>query len=169
MGESILNITKEVLDRLSIPYKKITIEELGAHSLFSIETEHSALLIGARGEHLKALNFIVKRLAEKKLADPANFIIDVNGYHKRRIESIAGKAKLLAERARAFKHDVEMEPMSAYERMIVHAAFSDDPSITTESEGEGKFRHVVFKYIEGASGDEGEKKDYSSSSSRFSI
>jgi spoIIIJ-associated protein len=59
-------------------------------------------------------------------------------------------ARPLAQRARLFKHDVEMAPMSAYERLVVHELFSEDPEIKTESAGEGKFRHIVLKYKSGS-------------------
>ena len=60
--------------------------------------------------------------------------------------SPAATVRLLAQRARLFKHDVEMGPMSAYERLVVHELFADDPEIKTESQGEGKFRHIVLKH-----------------------
>jgi spoIIIJ-associated protein len=53
---------------------------------------------------------------------------------------------MLAQRARLFKHDVEMSPMNPYERLVVHELFAEDPEIVTESAGEGKFRHIVLKY-----------------------
>jgi predicted RNA-binding protein Jag len=55
---------------------------------------------------------------------------------------------MLAERARYFKSSIEMDPMSSYERMIVHAEFTETPDIATESAGFGKDRHVVLKYTE---------------------
>ena len=54
----------------------------------------------------------------------------------------------MAERARFFKKDIEMSPMTAYERMIVHSSFSDFPDIETESFGGGRDRFVVIKYKE---------------------
>lgn len=146
MNDSILSTITGILDTLTVSYQNVSIEELGAHTLFSIQAEDSALLIGPKGEHLKSLNLLVKRMLEKRMEEVPNFLIDVNGYHKKRIERISQSAKMLAERAKTFKHDVEMEPMSAYDRMIVHAALSGDSTIKTESEGEGKFRHVVLKY-----------------------
>lgn len=75
------------------------------------------------------------------------FIIDVNGYQKKRIDEIKDKATILVERARYYKSSVDMDPMSPYERMIVHSVFSQDQQIKTESAGEGRERHVVIKYI----------------------
>jgi len=104
-------------------------------------------LIGPHGEHLQALNTIARRLVEAKHGiEAANFLIDVNGYHEGRLQKLRDNATLLAQRARLFKHDVEMDPMSSYERLVIHELFADDAEIATESAGEGKTRHIVLKY-----------------------
>lgn len=104
-------------------------------------------LIGPHGEHLRALNTVMKRLVEKRHGEEkANFIVDVNRYHEERLDTLRANARMLAQRARLFKHPVEMSPMSAYERLVIHELFAEDPEIETESEGEGKFRHIVLKY-----------------------
>ena len=59
---------------------------------------------------------------------------------------LKNEALVLAQRAKAFKSNVEMAPMNAYERMIIHSVFASDKEIKTESEGEGKMRRIVFKY-----------------------
>ena len=115
-----------------------------------IRTSDSQRLIGPGGEHLRALNHIAKKLLEKKLGlEPriAN-LLDVNGYFEAKLETIRANARMLAQRARLFKHDVEMSPMSSYERMVVHELFAEDQEIKTESQGEGKVRHVVLRYVE---------------------
>jgi spoIIIJ-associated protein len=53
---------------------------------------------------------------------------------------------MMAERARSFQYDVELTPMNAYERLIVHTVLSDSPNVKTESSGEGRNRRVVIKY-----------------------
>ena len=78
--------------------------------------------------------------------EAAAFLIDVNGHHEAQMEHVRQDARTLAQRVRLFKHDVEMPPLSSYERLVVHEMFSNDPDITTESAGEGKFRHIVLKY-----------------------
>ncbi len=104
-------------------------------------------LIGEGGEHLRALNTIARRMVEARHgAEAANFLIDVNDYHEAQMEKVRAQARMLAQRARLFKHDVELPPQSAYERLVVHELFAEDPEIKTESAGEGKFRHIVLKY-----------------------
>lgn len=122
----------------------------GHRTLVAVSSPEPSRLIGQNGEHLRALNMIARRLVEAKSGeDAANFLIDVNGYHESQMEKVRQNARMLAQRARLFKHDVELEPMSPYERLVVHELFADDPEIKTESAGEGKFRHIVLKYKDG--------------------
>ena len=120
-------------------------------TVVAVQSGDSTKLIGPHGEHLKSLNTIARRLVEAKYGEEAaNFLIDVNGYHEAQMEKVRVAARMLAQRARLFKHDVELEPMSAYERLVVHELFAEDPEIKTESAGEGKFRHIVLKYKDSA-------------------
>lgn len=116
-------------------------------TVVAVTSPDSARLIGPNGEHLRALNMLARRLIENKHGeDAASFLIDVNNYHETAMEKVRQSARMLAQRARLFKHDVDLEPMSSYERLVVHELFAEDPEIKTESAGEGKFRHVVLKY-----------------------
>ena len=118
----------------------------GHRTVVSITSKESKKLIGPHGEHIRALNMVAHRLIETKFGEEhANFLIDINGYYEEKMENVRVNARMLAQRARLFKHDVEMSPMSPYERLVVHELFSDDPEIKTESQGEGKFRHIVLK------------------------
>ena len=119
----------------------------GHRTVVAITTKEDNRLIGPNGEHLRALNSVARRMVEKSHGEEAaSFLIDVNNFHENQMESVRANARMLAQRARLFKHDVEMGPMSAYERLVVHELFAGDPEITTESQGEGKFRHIVLKH-----------------------
>ncbi len=119
----------------------------GHRTVVVIESKDSKRLIGPHGEHLRALNTVARRLIEVKNGEEAaSFLIDVNGYHEEQMERVRQNARMLAQRARLFKRDIEMSPMSPYERLVVHELFAEDPEIKTVSEGEGKFRHIVLKY-----------------------
>jgi len=137
---------KNILDTLGVSVDSVEVSS-GARTVVRVTSSESKLLIGANGEHLRALNSIARRLAEAKHGEEAaNFLIDVNGYHEAELETVRQNARMLAQRARLFKHDVELPPMSPYERLVVHELFAEDPEIRTESAGEGKFRHIVLKY-----------------------
>ncbi len=119
----------------------------GHRTLVKVTMAEARGLIGEGGEALRALNVVAKRLVEAKFgAEAASFLIDVNNYHEAQLEKVRAQARMLAQRARLFKHDVELPPQSAYERLVVHELFAEDPEIKTESAGEGKFRHIVLKY-----------------------
>ncbi len=115
---------------------------------FLIRTKDSKLLIGNRGANLQALNLLIKQMVRKKTGneEASNFIIDVNNYYGKRIDEVLYQARITAERVRMFKRDIEMTPMNAYERLLVHSFFSEDTTVATESQGEGKFRKIVLKY-----------------------
>lgn len=116
-------------------------------TVVAVVSADSTLLIGPGGEHLRSLNTIARRLVEAAHGEEAaNFSIDINGYHEAQMERVRANARMLAQRARLFKHDVELPAMSPYERLVVHELFAEDPEIETHSEGEGKFRHIVLKY-----------------------
>lgn len=140
---------QEFVEKMGITVESVEIVPVAAHQIFNIRTPDSKQLIGAQGEHLRALNYIFRRSMEKRTGTKDNrAMIDVNGYQHKHISELEQKATLLAERVRTFKSSADMTPMSAYERMIIHSMFSEDKNITTESEGFGATRHVVLRYKE---------------------
>lgn len=147
----IIDTLKTLLTHLNVAYSDISTEtdERTSSVRFMITTPDSAILIGDRGDRLMAINHLMKRMVEKR-GDSAelSFLVDINNYQKKHIDEIRAKASMLAERARYFKSSVEMDPMSSYERMIVHAEFTDVNDIATESTGYGKDRRVIIRYTE---------------------
>ena len=140
------SLVTELLTLLEVAVGSVEVKP-GHRTLVQVTSEDSARLIGPQGESLRSLNTLARRLVEAKHGEQAaNFLIDVNGYHEAQMEKVRAQARMMAQRARLFKHDVEMSPMSPYERLVVHELFSEDPEIKTESAGEGKFRHIILKY-----------------------
>ena len=147
-NDEVIAALRQMLERLPIAVDGIDVSTNAGHTLLTVRTKDSGILIGTGGETLHSLNHLIRRMFEKKVpeGEPFHYVIDVNGYHLKHIQEVEGQAKILAERARTFQHDVDMSPMSGYDRMIVHAALQELPGVTTESEGEGKLRHIVIKY-----------------------
>ena len=149
--EHIITTLKTLLTYLGVGVDDVTAEkDEKMNSLrVIVSTPDSAILIGERGARLLALNHLMKRIVDKKKDESLpSFLVDVNDYQKKRIDDIRARAHMLAERARYFKSSVEMDPMSSYERMIVHAEFTEVPDIKTESTGNGRDRRVVLRYCE---------------------
>lgn len=147
---SIQTLVEELLKRLGVSLDSIAVSE-GARTVVAVNTKDNATLIGPNGDHLRALNHLARRIAETRAkGEPVSFVIDVGGHLEADLERIRGNARMLAQRARLFKHEVELDPMTAYERLVIHELFAGDPEIQTESRGEGKFRRIVLKYVEKA-------------------
>lgn len=149
-------IVKELLDSAGIAYKSIFRAEAAGQAIISIEASDARDLIGVRGETIQAIDHLVKKIVEERAAkqNPAEpaadreemFFVDVNGYRTKQIKDLQAKALMMAERARNFQYDVELSPMSAYERLIIHTTLQNAPHVKTESQGEGRSRRVVIKY-----------------------
>jgi spoIIIJ-associated protein len=146
--EAIQDLVKGLLDALGASIEQIEVSA-GPRTVVSVTSPDGELLIGPNGEHLRALNHLLRRLAESKPdLKEAHFTLDVSGYLESKLDVVRENAKTLAQRVRLFKSEVELPPMSSYERLVVHELFAEDPTIKTESAGEGKFRHIVLKYAE---------------------
>ncbi len=117
---------------------------------FMIDSPDSHLIIGRDGETLRSLNHIIRKIVEKNYGEEysKNIFIDVNEYQKKRFDNLKTIAHMMAERARYFKSNIEVDPMPAYERRIVHMFLEGVKDIKTESEGFGPNRRVVIKYVE---------------------
>ena len=159
-NKEIQNLIKELIEKTTISVKEINSSEEESKdnskiTMFSVEVNEPHLFIGHGGEGLLALNHIVRRIIETKTppssdrgpGENQSILIDINGFQKKRIENIHAIAHMMAERARYFKSNIEVDPMTAFERRIVHEFLSDATDLKTESTGEGLSRRVVIKYI----------------------
>lgn len=115
---------------------------------FSIESPDSNYLIGKNGDNLFNISYLIKRIVDKKYGENAPKIsIDVNNYQKSKAEKIKTIAHMMSERARFFKSRVELEPMNAFERRVVHEYVSHHKDLKSESAGFGPQRHVVISFV----------------------
>src|SRR6202045_1402317 len=101
--------------------------------VLQIYTEESRRLIGRDGETLEALQFLLNRLLQTKDKDAPKVVVDFEMYRAMRQDRIVERLHPAAERGRAPARSLQLEPMNAYERRIVHNAFKDDPDIATWS------------------------------------
>jgi len=105
-------------------------------------------LIGKGGRTLAALEFLANAVVNKGDADPIRVVIDVGGYKRRRDERLRQTALRAISRVRKSGDPVELEPMSAAERRIVHMAIAEEVDVVSESTGEGRARRVVVSPAE---------------------
>lgn len=103
------------------------------------------VLIGRRGQTLDALQEITRTAVQRRLKSRARLLVDVEGYRARRRQSLVEYATSIAERAKERGTEIELEPMSAYERKIVHDAVAVVDGASSFSEGEEPNRKVVVR------------------------
>lgn len=101
------------------------------------------VLIGKRGKTLDALQDLARIVANKGTEDYVRVKIDTENYRKRRRDTIENLAKNIAHKVKKTRKSVSLEAMNAYERRIIHSVLQNDKYVTTYSEGEEPYRHVV--------------------------
>lgn len=147
----IVRIVEELVSRMGFPstveIKKAEDGESEGLFVCNIKTEDSNFLIGQYGLNLQSLQYIARLIVRKCIAEPINFVLDVNSYRQEKNESIVRLAKNLAEEVLAEKREVTMRPMTAYERRIVHMELSKNEKIIAGSIGEGEDRRIVIKPV----------------------
>ena len=111
---------------------------------FDIRGDDLGILIGRRGQTLSCLQYIVRLIVAHQTEAWVPIIIDVEGYKQRRYEALQALAYRLAEQVKVRGVPFSLEPMSAYERRIIHLALADHPDVITQSIGEGEARKVVI-------------------------
>ncbi len=102
------------------------------------------LLIGRRGDTLRALEFLTNLASSKGAGEVTRVLVDVSGYRKRRERDLEETAKSLARRVVRTGESVTTEAMDARDRRIIHLALQDNSQVCTHSEGEEPFRRVVI-------------------------
>lgn len=151
-NKEIQNLIRDLIEKTGIKTTQISIaEESGANTWFSVEVNEPHIFLGREGEALYALNHLVRRILEAKMPvqnqEGLGIMIDINGFQKKRVENIRAVAHMMGERARYFKSSIEVDPMSAFERRVVHEFLSNATDLKTESVGFGPTRRVVIKYV----------------------
>jgi spoIIIJ-associated protein len=113
--------------------------------MLEIKTEDSGRLIGRKGKTLSDLQYLVNRLMFQSNPDAPKVMLDVVGYRAQARDALVEKAKDAAEKVRRWGDIVELEPLSAFDRRIVHHALKDDPAVETHSvEVEGTRRKAIL-------------------------
>ena len=124
-----------------------TVEEhhLEDGSLLDVKTDDSGRLIGRQGQTLADLQYITNRMLFQQDPSVPKVTVDVSGYRAQARETLVKKAKEAAEKVRRWGDVVELEPLNAFDRRIVHQALKDDPGVETHSvEVEGTEKKAIL-------------------------
>jgi len=139
-------IIKEFLDdvfkAMSLEVElNITVED--DNMCVELSGDEMGVLIGKRGQTLDSLQYLTNLAVNRKSAKYVRVKIDTEDYRRRRKQTLENLAKNVAFKVKRTKRAVELEPMNPFERRIIHSALQNDKFVTTHSEGEEPYRHVV--------------------------
>ena len=109
--------------------------------------DNMGVLIGKRGQTLDSIQYLTSLVINKNSEKYVRVKLDTENYRKRRKETLESLAKNIAYKVKRSRRPVSLEPMNPYERRIIHSALQADKFVSTRSEGEEPFRHVVV-YLE---------------------
>lgn len=113
--------------------------------IIDIDSSDMGIIIGKRGNTLDAIQYLVSLTVNKNRVDYIKVLIDVEGYRKKREDTLIKLANKMAEKSRYSRKPIKLEPMNPYERRIIHSALQNVSGVTTYSEGEEPYRRVVIQ------------------------
>jgi spoIIIJ-associated protein len=142
-AERAQELVEGVLDELDLD-GDVVVEENDERILLTVEGEDDyGLLIGKRGQTIDALQLLCYQAAFRGLRERKRVVVDAAGYRERRRETLEGRADRAADQAQTNNRVVEMDPMSAQERRVVHERLKERAGIETYSEGDEPNRCVI--------------------------
>ena len=136
---------EQLLHHLGFADAVVDEQHLEEGLLLDVKSEDAGRLIGRQGQTLSELQYILNRLLFHQDPEAPKVMLDVGGYRASAREALVKKAKEAAEKVRRWGDIVEMEPMNAFDRRVVHNALKDDPTVETHSvEVEGTTRKAIL-------------------------
>ncbi|MEK7209594.1 MAG: R3H domain-containing nucleic acid-binding protein [Patescibacteria group bacterium] len=142
------NLVRRAMDFLSPDADINSFEIDGDHIRINATVKEAGFIIGRDGENLRALQYILGLMVSKKTEGaltPFNFVFDINDYNKEKEEYLTALAKNTAHTVLETKKTIGLEPMSSFERRIIHLVVEKIEGVASESVGEGEERRVVIK------------------------
>ncbi|HEX5309455.1 MAG TPA: RNA-binding cell elongation regulator Jag/EloR [Solirubrobacteraceae bacterium] len=142
--EALRELLEEVVDALGLD-ADVEVEESQDELIGRVEGEDVGLLIGRRGQTIDAVQHLAQRIVFRGGASQARVVIDADGYRERRAEALRTIALDAAEDALTSGEAVELDPMPASERRVVHEFLREREDVTTHSEGDEPQRFLVVE------------------------
>jgi spoIIIJ-associated protein len=142
-AERVRELIEGVLDELELDGEVEIAEDDDRISATVLGEDDYGLLIGKRGQTIDALQLLCYQAAFRGMRERKRVVLDAAGYRERRRETLEGRADRAAEQALSSNHVVEMDPMSAQERRVVHERLKERAGVETYSEGDEPRRCVV--------------------------
>lgn len=145
--DEVVKKVEEFLDKLieNLPKRNLNYEVKAEEEniLVNINGEDTGYLIGYRGEVLNSLQNILTNIASKDVDGKVRIQLNISGYREKRKKDLENLADKIAKNVIKTKKSISIEPMSAYERKIIHLRLQDSDKVTTHSIGEEPYRKIV--------------------------
>ncbi|MBA2375449.1 MAG: Jag N-terminal domain-containing protein [Actinomycetota bacterium] len=140
--EEVRSYVSSVMDAMGLE-SRLDVYDTDEYIAVDIVSDHTALIIGQKGETIDSLQYLANSAIYKDREFVKRVVLDSEGYRQRRIGAIQGMAHRTARKSIREQRDIEMPPMSASERRVVHVYLKENPDVSTFSEGSGSDRRVT--------------------------
>ena len=140
--DNIREFLGKVFDAMELEVEIVITNEDNIYNV-DLKGADMGVLIGKRGQTLDSLQYLANLAVNKNIEEHVKVKIDTEDYRNRRKETLENLAKNIAYKVKRTKRAVSLEPMNPFERRVIHSALQNDKFVTTHSEGEEPYRHVV--------------------------
>lgn len=140
-----LDFLKDMIDKMGIDVEVSARENKDGEIHIDINGKDSACVIGKRGQTLDAIQYLTRVVVNRDEENYTKIVVDAGEYRAKREATLAKLAKRLADKVIRTGKPVKLEPMSPYERKIIHSALQNHKKVTTRSEGKEPYRRVVIQ------------------------
>ena len=144
--KSIEEVAKEFLQDVFEAMKIQATVQINIHEDMmdvDLSGDEMGILIGKRGQTLDSLQYLLSLVVNKESENYVKVKVDTENYRQRRKETLESLARNIAFKVKRTKRPVSLEPMNPFERRVIHSALQNDKYVTTRSEGEEPYRHVI--------------------------
>lgn len=144
IDENVVEFLSSIFDAMKMEVEILVVVNEEEHIIeVELKGDDMGILIGKRGQTLDSLQYLTNLAINKHSDEYYKVKIDTEDYRKRRKETLENLAKNIAYKVKRTKRPVSLEPMNPFERRIIHSALQNDRYVTTHSEGDEPYRHVV--------------------------
>jgi len=146
--QTIEEFIRRTTEYMQIPCEVAVSTEAGGTVRVSLQTaEDGRLLIGKNGQNLNAFEHIVRMVSLRINPDQRGVVVDVNNYRAEQTQQLVEVVRATAERVRQTRNSEALEPMTSYQRRVVHTELATYSDLSTESVGQDPHRRVVIKLL----------------------
>ena len=144
IDENVVEFLSSIFDAMKMEVEILVAVNEEEHIIeVELKGDDMGILIGKRGQTLDSLQYLTNLAINKHSDEYYKVKIDTEDYRKRRKETLENLAKNIAYKVKRTKRPVSLEPMNPFVRRIIHSALQNDRYVTTHSEGDEPYRHVV--------------------------